>query len=115
VVENYGASRFGLAHSVQQTQDGGYVAAGWTESYRAGNTDVWALKLDANGNISGCQEDLIKKKGRTWPNPILPFFELIKTHNSDRTRLSMGLFHLEFNVLHHFSIGIFDFNLPVPF
>jgi hypothetical protein len=31
------------------------LAAGWAESYGAGKTDAWALKLDANGNISGRQ------------------------------------------------------------
>jgi hypothetical protein len=82
--KTYGASRFDLAHSIQQIQDGGYVGAGRTESYGAGNTDVWVLKLDANGNISGCQEGLIRKKGRTWFHQVLPFFELTKTHHSDR-------------------------------
>jgi hypothetical protein len=28
--------------------------------------DAWALKLDANGNISGRQGGLIKKKGKVW-------------------------------------------------
>jgi hypothetical protein len=57
--KTYGGSGFDLAHSIQQTQDGGYVVAGWTETFGAGNMDVWVLKLDANGNMSGCPEGLV--------------------------------------------------------
>jgi tripartite motif-containing protein 71 len=57
--KTYGGSGFDLAHSIEQTQDGGYVVAGWTGSFGAGDKDAWVLKLDANGNMSGCPEELI--------------------------------------------------------
>jgi len=37
--------------SITQTEDGGYVVAGWTKSKGAGNSDVWIIKLDENGNL----------------------------------------------------------------
>jgi len=43
-----------LACSVRQTSDGGYVVAGGTESFGAGQGDFWILKLDEDGNIPGC-------------------------------------------------------------
>jgi hypothetical protein len=46
-----------IAKSIQQTIDGGYIVAGYTNSNDGdvtnnnGSTDAWILKLNANGNI----------------------------------------------------------------
>jgi|GEM_PF-2734671 len=47
----YGGSDWDSGSSVQQTADGGYVVAGSTQSFGAGNYDAWILKVDGNGNI----------------------------------------------------------------
>jgi len=45
----FGGSRYDYAESVQQTTDGGYILAGFTQSYGAGSGDAWLVKTDAIG------------------------------------------------------------------
>ena len=49
--KTYGGGERECANSVQQTADGGYVVAGTTESFGAGDRDIWILKLFPDGEI----------------------------------------------------------------
>jgi len=49
--KTYGGTKGDYAHSIQQTEDGGYIVAGSTWSFGKGKGDFWVIKLDANGNI----------------------------------------------------------------
>lgn len=59
----YGGRNNDVASSIIQTTDGGYILAGTTESFGAGMSDVWVLKLSSSGEIEwqktygGSQED----------------------------------------------------------
>jgi hypothetical protein len=48
--QTFGGSEYEWGNSVAETSDGGYVIAGTTYSYGAGNGDVWLIKTDATGN-----------------------------------------------------------------
>ncbi len=45
----FGGARNDTVFSVQQISDGGYILAGETRSYGAGDYDFWLIKTDANG------------------------------------------------------------------
>jgi uncharacterized delta-60 repeat protein len=51
-IMTYGGSGDESAHSIRQTSDGGYIAAGYTSSFGAGGQDLWVLKLNPDGTIA---------------------------------------------------------------
>ena len=57
----YGGSLNDVGKSVRQTQDGGYIIAGYTESSGAGGFDVYLIKTDENGLV-GIEEQADRPK-----------------------------------------------------
>lgn len=49
--KSMGGKKFDKAVSIEQVRDGGYVVAGRTDSFGAGDSDAWLLKLDGSGNV----------------------------------------------------------------
>ncbi len=47
----YGGSSSEYIRSIQKTNDGGFIVVGYTNTYGAGNYDIWALKLDSAGAV----------------------------------------------------------------
>jgi hypothetical protein len=60
----YGGAYDEEAYAIQQTSDGGFIAAGSTTTYGLGGWDFWQVKTDANGNTQwnqangGASDDL---------------------------------------------------------
>jgi len=50
-----GGTDFDFANMVKVTSDGGFIIAGFTDSYGAGDNDGWLVKTDANGNTQWSQ------------------------------------------------------------
>ena len=49
--KTYGGTNWDGAFSVQQISDGGYILAGYTNSFGAGSWDIFLIKTDASGNV----------------------------------------------------------------
>jgi hypothetical protein len=46
-----GGTAFDYGRSIRQLSDGSYIIAGVTESFGAGSSDVYLVKIDGNGNL----------------------------------------------------------------
>src|SRR6187399_2779834 len=62
--KSYGGPDYDYALCIRQTFDGGYVLAGYTSSFGAGNYDMYLIKTDAFGDtvwtrtLGGLNEDM---------------------------------------------------------
>jgi uncharacterized delta-60 repeat protein len=52
--KGFGGSENDYANFIQETSDGGYIVAGETDSFGAGDSNLWVLKIDSSGNIPNC-------------------------------------------------------------
>ena len=47
----YGSNLTDHAFAIQQTSDDGYIVVGYTDSFGAGEFDIWVLKINSEGTV----------------------------------------------------------------
>jgi hypothetical protein len=71
----YGDTSSDRGLSIVQTNDGGFIVAGWTMSYGAGSNDFYLIKTDSLGNVGVKEHSDLRPEIRdirltTSPNPF---------------------------------------------
>jgi predicted secreted protein len=85
--KTYGGSRDDEAISLVQTSDGGYIAAGGTDSFGTEDKDFWVLRLNEDGDIGCClTSDLITSSSATVTDTtVTPFNTTVTAADSEAT------------------------------
>ena len=68
----YGGEEWDLCHGIRQTDDGGYVMTGWTNSFGIGGMDIWLIRLGyptASEELFFPVPEYISLSGN-YPNPF---------------------------------------------
>lgn len=68
----FGGDGWDLGHGVRQTDDGGYIMTGWTNSYGVGGMDIWLIRLGYPTEVEEMlapAPDYISLLGN-YPNPF---------------------------------------------
>jgi hypothetical protein len=113
--KTYGGAGDDWAYSVVQTTDGGYAMAGYTESFGAGSTDFWLVKVASEPSIAATV--IIHPEGlHLWSRGhwITAYIELPQGYNVDD--IDVSTIRLNDSVLaqpHPATIGDYD-NDTVP-
>ena len=50
--QEYGGNKYDWLACIQEVSGGGYIAAGYTESFGSGGADAWVLKINADGSVA---------------------------------------------------------------
>jgi len=98
--KHYGGTKHDQAHSIQQTSEGGYIVAGYSESYAYGLEDIAIYKLDSNGNkqwfkhYGGTNDDLANSIQQTSDGGyVVSGYTESYTHGAD----DFGIYKLNSN------------------
>ncbi len=87
--KTYGGGEGDEGWFLSPTSDGGFIITGYTESYGAGHADVYLIKTDSLGNVSGVREPDNYILPRTfilsqnYPNPFNSSTEISYTLPKD--------------------------------
>ena len=70
--QTFGRGHFNDPNSLQQTNDGGYIINGFTDSFGAGKYDFLVVKIDSNGYIDPTCEYMKESNATSSDTNILP-------------------------------------------
>ncbi|MFC2168858.1 CFI-box-CTERM domain-containing protein [Acidobacteriota bacterium] len=99
--KSYGGIRDEDASSIKQTNDGGYIVAGSTFSYGAGNEDFLVLNLFSNGEIDSVCGFINNSNADIFNTSTIPVNSNIDSVSFDIVKMNIDIYHQESDALEY--------------
>jgi hypothetical protein len=77
--KTYGSTGYDRSRNIKTTSDGGYILTGNTQSYGAGESDIWVIKLNESGECTPLDTDSSLTRTFVSPGIISPANVVITT------------------------------------
>jgi hypothetical protein len=96
--KTFGGTSADGAFCIQQTNDGGFILTGITESIGYGSMDAYLLKVDGNGNIiTNCPENTYSSNLKIFPNPTHDYLNIT---SNKQIELSIYIYSISGDIIH---------------
>jgi len=97
------------------TNDNGFICIGYSQNLAAGNSDVYLVKTDANGEQTLINENIVNNEATIYPNPSSEIINIVNNNYSTYSIISLDGKVIENGSINDNSVNISNLKSGIYF